>query len=432
MGASWSPPTGGSRRSTRKRFASSAATPSAACAAVSPDGRTAAIRAADGGLRLLDLASGRVRTLSRQGHLGARAFSPDGRTLSTAEDSGNVILWDVEEGVPTETLEGHVATNEQHAFSPDGRTLYTAGNDGRVIVWDVAGDRRLGRPFPRGLGGWGHSGEGRSCVRAQPRRTRPGRREARRPGGADRRRDAAQDGELRGLPRQGGGGDRLLSRWTSAGGGGRGWRRRGLGRRVGRAARRAPSRSPGPSDGQPANRLGARLRPGRSARRGGGGGRGADLGRRPARAASTAAAPACIRARAGVQPGRLAAGDSVRCCLQRPPGSPKASRPPKVRTESRYSTSEAASGLPGFPPAARSARLPSPPTAACSRVARSTAARSSGRPTAGGGWDVRSLSGTRPLSKWSSPRTGTHLRPHTRTSRRRSGTSPRRSRSGPA
>ncbi len=123
-------------------------------AAVSPDGRTAAIEAADGGLRLLDLASGRVRTLSRQGHLGARAFSPDGRTLSTAEDSGNVILWDVEEGVPTETLEGHVGTNEQHAFSPDGRTLYTAGNDGRVIVWDVAGDRRLGRPFPRGLGGW--------------------------------------------------------------------------------------------------------------------------------------------------------------------------------------------------------------------------------------------------------------------------------------
>jgi WD40 repeat protein len=44
-----------------------------------------------------------------------------------------------------------VGFTETHAFSPDGRTLYTAGNDGRVIVWDVAGDRRLGRPFPRGL-----------------------------------------------------------------------------------------------------------------------------------------------------------------------------------------------------------------------------------------------------------------------------------------
>ena len=61
-----------------------------------------------------------------------------------------MILWDVEEGVPIETLEGHAGVTETHAFSPDGRTLYTAGNDGRVIVWDVAGDRRLGRPFPTG------------------------------------------------------------------------------------------------------------------------------------------------------------------------------------------------------------------------------------------------------------------------------------------
>jgi WD40 repeat protein len=115
--------------------------------AVSPDGRTVA-----SALRLLDLASGRVRTLSGQGHLETGAFSPDGRTLSTSNfESGNVILWDVEEGVRTETLEGHAANNdEQHAFSPDGRTLYTAGNDGRVIVWDVGGDRRLWRPFPTG------------------------------------------------------------------------------------------------------------------------------------------------------------------------------------------------------------------------------------------------------------------------------------------
>ena len=116
--------------------------------AVSPDGRTAAILATDGRLRLLDLASGRLRTLTGPGAGTPQAFSPDGRTLSTAEDDGSVILWDVEQGVPIETLEGHVTGT--HAFSPDGRTLYTAGDDGRVIVWDVAGDRRLGRPFPTG------------------------------------------------------------------------------------------------------------------------------------------------------------------------------------------------------------------------------------------------------------------------------------------
>ncbi len=92
-----------------------------------------------------------MRTLTNQ-PLEPEAFSPDGRTLSISEDGGSVILWDVEKGVATETLEGHAAVADRHAFSPDGRTLYTAGDDGRVIVWDVAGDRRLGRPFPTGRG----------------------------------------------------------------------------------------------------------------------------------------------------------------------------------------------------------------------------------------------------------------------------------------
>ena len=118
---------------------------------LSPDGSTLTIGTPDGGTGLLDLASGRVRTLTNQ-PLEPEAFSPDGRTLSISEDGGSVILWDVEKGVATETLEGHAAVADRHAFSPDGRTLYTAGDDGRVIVWDVAGDRRLGRPFPTGRG----------------------------------------------------------------------------------------------------------------------------------------------------------------------------------------------------------------------------------------------------------------------------------------
>ena len=118
--------------------------------ALSPDGRTLAIGPRRGPWparpRLWKGADADESTARPE------AFSPDGRTLSTAEDDGSVILWDVEEGVPIETLEGHAAVADGHAFSPDGRTLYTAGDDGRVIVWDVAGDRRLGRPFPTGRG----------------------------------------------------------------------------------------------------------------------------------------------------------------------------------------------------------------------------------------------------------------------------------------
>ena len=129
-------------------------------AGISADGRTLAVEDVDGSLRLIDLASGRLRTLAgaaagvRRSRLigedasfGIGAFSPDGRTLATWDDSENVILWDIREGLPTETFEGHTREAWTQVFSPDGRTLYTAGDDSKVITWDVAGDRRLGRPF---------------------------------------------------------------------------------------------------------------------------------------------------------------------------------------------------------------------------------------------------------------------------------------------
>ena len=121
--------------------------------AISPDGATLALGGAnpseDGGVRLLDLASGRVERLRgrHRGGLVFGAFSPDGRTLSSGTGSGEVVVWDVQEGRAIERLEGHHGTVWMQAFSPDGRTLYTAGDDSNVFIWDAAGDRRLGRPF---------------------------------------------------------------------------------------------------------------------------------------------------------------------------------------------------------------------------------------------------------------------------------------------
>ena len=133
--------------------------------AVSPDGATLALGQIDGGVRLLDPASGRVRTMTGgrpDGRLHsspidgadraiwAAAFSPDGRTLATGDGQGNVIVWDVSEGRAIETLEGHDGAITGVAFGPDGRTLYTAsaeGADATARIWDVAGYRRLARPF---------------------------------------------------------------------------------------------------------------------------------------------------------------------------------------------------------------------------------------------------------------------------------------------
>jgi WD40 repeat protein/DNA-binding SARP family transcriptional activator len=116
---------------------------------ISPDGATLALGGEDGRVRLLDLASGRVRALTERHDAAVRseAFSPDGRTLATGDGQGNVIVWDVREGRAIETLEGHRAAVNSQAFSPDGRALYTGSGDESVRIWDVAGYRRLARPF---------------------------------------------------------------------------------------------------------------------------------------------------------------------------------------------------------------------------------------------------------------------------------------------
>jgi len=130
--------------------------------AVSRDGDTLALGQTDGRVRLLDPASGRVRTMTggrpdRRRHsspipgadraIWAAAFSPDGRTLATGDGQGNVVVWDVSAGRAIETLEGHNGAITFVAFGPDGRTLYTTSADSTARIWDVAGYRRVARPF---------------------------------------------------------------------------------------------------------------------------------------------------------------------------------------------------------------------------------------------------------------------------------------------
>ena len=109
--------------------------------ALSPDDRTVAIGGREGGLRFLDLRTGRVRTASgRHGEaINSSRFTPDGRTLITASDDGKVIVWDVRQAAAGETLSGHANGVSSARVTRNGRTLYTAGLDGRVFVWDLVG-----------------------------------------------------------------------------------------------------------------------------------------------------------------------------------------------------------------------------------------------------------------------------------------------------
>jgi WD40 repeat protein/class 3 adenylate cyclase len=118
-------------------------------AGLSPDGRHAALGYEDGRVAILDLRTGKLRTLSgrHEDRVHGLVFSADGRTLMTRSDDGKVLVWDLGSGEVRETLTGHASSVTTSTASADGRTLYTGGLDGRIIVWDIAGDRRIARPF---------------------------------------------------------------------------------------------------------------------------------------------------------------------------------------------------------------------------------------------------------------------------------------------
>ncbi len=113
--------------------------------ALSPDGLTAAV-GIDGGIQLVDVRSGEVRTeqAGLDGSPSWLLFSPDGKTLVSTGLDGAVTLWDAETAAPRETLRGHSASVGQPVFSPDGATLYTASDDGTAIAWDLDGRPRAG------------------------------------------------------------------------------------------------------------------------------------------------------------------------------------------------------------------------------------------------------------------------------------------------
>ena len=116
--------------------------------ALSADGLTAAV-GIDGGIQLVDVRTGRVRTATA-GFAGSPnwlRFSPDGDSVVSANLDGTVTRWDVGSGKPSETLRGHASAVVQLAFSPDGRTLYTVSADGTAIAWGLTGEGSIKRTF---------------------------------------------------------------------------------------------------------------------------------------------------------------------------------------------------------------------------------------------------------------------------------------------
>ncbi|MBY0228765.1 MAG: hypothetical protein K2W96_05745, partial [Gemmataceae bacterium] len=129
--------------------------------ALSSDGTLAASGDQAGGVRLWELATGRLLRSMRTGDsIQALAFSPDGRRLaagaSAYQAEGEVRVWNVADGKERLRFPAHLSGATHLAFTSDGRRLVTSGRDDRVRWWDARTGARLSQvrhlPEPRLLG----------------------------------------------------------------------------------------------------------------------------------------------------------------------------------------------------------------------------------------------------------------------------------------
>lgn len=115
--------------------------------AVARTGMQAVSGAADGSLRLWDLAAGRLlrRFGGPGGALTALAFSADGQHLLTGSADRRLRWWSVASGAALLALAGHAGAVTAVAVAPTGRHAVSAADDGELLLWALPGGELLQR-----------------------------------------------------------------------------------------------------------------------------------------------------------------------------------------------------------------------------------------------------------------------------------------------
>ncbi|MFD7428196.1 trypsin-like peptidase domain-containing protein [Streptomyces sp. NPDC059818] len=117
----------------------------------SPDSKAlAVVNSLNDRLEIVDVESGETRrtlggSIRTWGEdYSAVAFSPDGRSLATGSENGIVRLWDTANGKSRQELRGHDDVVNAVAFSPDGERLASAGGDRTVRLWHTTSGKAEG------------------------------------------------------------------------------------------------------------------------------------------------------------------------------------------------------------------------------------------------------------------------------------------------
>ena len=64
-------------------------------------------------------------------------FCPERPLLASGSTDQTIQLWDINEGIPIRTLQGHRGDIASLTFSHDGRLLLSGSDDGTMKLWHV-------------------------------------------------------------------------------------------------------------------------------------------------------------------------------------------------------------------------------------------------------------------------------------------------------
>jgi WD40 repeat protein len=105
--------------------------------AVSTDGKTLITSGYDGKIIVWNVAEKKPQqTIEKKGWIRSVALSPDSKNFAAAMEDGNVLIFETEGPKEVKAIKAHEAAVYDLAFSPDGAFLATASTDKLAKIWD--------------------------------------------------------------------------------------------------------------------------------------------------------------------------------------------------------------------------------------------------------------------------------------------------------